>query len=80
MIISFITSEPGYADMYSKTFLGQIIIVVLGIGLFRSAVYGRIFQIVSELLSNKYGNEIYMFQVEIKDLGKEYIDLFIKYK
>lgn len=46
----------------------------------RTALYNGVSNVISELLDNDYGNEIYIKEVEEDDLGEAYVDLLTKYK
>lgn len=46
----------------------------------RSALYQGTSQVISELLSNESGNEIYIFTADNKDIGNNFLDVFTKYK
>ena len=46
----------------------------------RSALYGGTSEVINELLSNEYGNEIYMFKVQKEDINKAYLEILNKYK
>ncbi|MGM0411176.1 MAG: potassium channel family protein [Bacillota bacterium] len=48
--------------------------------LVRSAFHAGTSEMISELLSNKYGNQIYMSKPKKSDIGEEFINLVKKYK
>jgi voltage-gated potassium channel len=46
----------------------------------RTALYGNTSDIINELLNNEIGNEIYIGSIKEKDIGKNYLEIFEKYK
>ena len=46
----------------------------------RTALYENTADIISELLNNEIGNEIYVGNINNNDIGKNYLDIFKKYK
>ena len=46
----------------------------------RTALYGNTSDIINELLNNEIGNEIYVGNIKKKDIGKNYLEIFEKYK
>ncbi len=48
--------------------------------LVRSALYGGTSKVVKDLLSNEQGNEIYMWEVDAEEAGKNFFELFLQYK
>jgi voltage-gated potassium channel len=46
----------------------------------RTALYGNTSDIINELLNNEIGNEIYVGSIKEKDIGKNYLEIFEKYK
>lgn len=46
----------------------------------RTALYGNTSDIINELLDNEIGNEIYVGSINKNDIGKNYLEVFMKYK